>query len=172
VLCDEATSLFLPVSGHRATNRKRFVMTATSGSGRLPPEIIHLRVLHDGAKPIHDTGEPYRFGLERKTGDVQAGTPAAKGGLQFDIVLRVKDGADAERPDFFGEFVKGPPGARCLHLGWKPDRPGWINRVKVPLSGITWDQVRAAQASNRRLIADASGRRPHEPRPLSWGTEP
>jgi hypothetical protein len=64
--------------------------------------------------------------------------------------------------------VSGTPDARFLQLGWKPDRPGWINRAKVPLSSITWAQVREAQASGRPLVADATGRLPHQPRPLEW----
>ena len=135
-------------------------------------DLVSLRVLHDGTKPIHDTGEPYRFGLQRGPDDVQEGRALAGGRLAFDVILRVKSDPDAERPVFLGEFTQGPPDARCLNLGWKPDRPGWINRVKVPLSRITWAQVRAAQASGRPLIADATGRQPHHPRPLTWTLEP
>ncbi|HEY3890042.1 MAG TPA: DUF5990 family protein [Caulobacteraceae bacterium] len=131
-------------------------------------DTVGLRVLHDGAKPIHDTGESYRFGLQRGPDDVQEGAALADGRLAFDIALRVKPGSDLDRPVFLGDFTFGPSHARFLHLGWKPDRPGWINRVKVPLSGINWAQVRAAQASGGRLTADATGRQPHRPRPLTW----
>jgi hypothetical protein len=131
-------------------------------------DTVNLRLLHDGAGPIHDTGEPYRLGLQRGKDDVQEGVLLAGGGLAFDIVLRVKPGADPERPVFLGEFAHGPADARFLHLGWKPDRPGWINRAKAPLSGITWAQIREAQACGRPLIADATGRQPHQPRPLIW----
>jgi hypothetical protein len=158
-------------------------MTAISGSGASatalsdtvqPPrakaavDFVDVRVLHDGAKPIHDTGESYRFGLQRGADDVQGGRALADGRLAFDVALRVKPGPDPERPVFLGEFTHGPPEARSLNLGWKPDRPGWINRVKVPLAGITWAQVREAQASGLRLTADATGRQPHQPRPLAW----
>jgi hypothetical protein len=131
-------------------------------------DTVTLRVLHDGAKPIHDTGEPYRLGLQRGSDDVLEGARLADGRLVFDIMLRVKPGPDPERPVFLGEFAQGTADARFLHLGWKPDRPGWINRAKVPLSGITWAQVREAQASGRPLVADATGRQPHQPRPLTW----
>jgi hypothetical protein len=129
---------------------------------------VKLRVLHDGAGPIHATGEPYRLGLQRGSDDVQEGATLADGRLVFDIEMRVKPGSDPERPVFLGEFVQGPADARFLHLGWKPDRPGWINRAKVPLSGITWAQVREAQSAGRPLVADATGRQPHQPRPLTW----
>ena len=132
------------------------------------PDTVALRVLHDGAGPIHDTGEPYRFGLQRGRDDVIEGSRLTDGRLAFDISLRVKSGPDPERPVFLGEFAHGTPDARFLHLGWKPDRPGWINRAKVPLAAITWAQVREAQTSGRPLVADATGRQPHQPRPLTW----
>ncbi len=134
-------------------------------------DVVNVRVIHDGAKPVHDTGEPYRFGLQRGRDDVQEGSVLDDGRLAFDIVLRVKPGADSARPVFFGEFTHGPPDARCLQLGWKPNRPGWINRVKAPLASLTWAQVREAQNSGRRLTADATGRQPHQPRPLAWTLE-
>ena len=133
-----------------------------------PADTVNVRVLHDGAKPIHDTGEAYRLGLQRGRDDVQEGQVLADGRLAFDIALRVKPGPDPERPVFLGEFAQGTADARFLHLGWKPDRPGWINRAKVPLSGISWAQVREAQTSGRPLVADATGRQPHQPRPLTW----
>jgi hypothetical protein len=129
---------------------------------------VILRVLHDGAKPVHDTGEPYRLGLQRGSDDVQEGALLDDGRLIFEVELRVKPGPDPERPVFLGEFAHGTADARFLHLGWKPDRPGWINRAKVPLSGISWAQVREAQACGRPLVADATGRQPHQPRPLIW----
>ncbi len=131
-------------------------------------DTVTLRVLHDGAKPIHDTGEPYCFGIQRGRDDVLQGDRLADGRLAFDIVMRVKPGPDPERPIFLGEFAQGPAAARFLALGWKPDRPGWINRAKAPLAGITWAQVREAQAAGRPLVADATGRQPHQPRPLTW----
>jgi hypothetical protein len=129
---------------------------------------VRLRVLHDGAKPVHDTGEPYRLGLQRGRDDVQEGALLDDGRLAFEVEVRVKSGSDPERPVFLGEFAQGTADARFLHLGWKPDRPGWINRAKVPLSGISWAQVREAQAADRPLVADATGRQPHQPRPLIW----
>jgi hypothetical protein len=143
-------------------------MTAASGSATSPRDVVSLRVIHDGAKPIHDTGEPYRFGLQCGRDSVQQGSRLGDGRLAFDVTLRVKPGVDPERPVFLGEFTHGPPDARCLNLGWKPDRPGWINRVKVPLATLTWAQVRAAQECGRPLVADATGRQPHQPRPLDW----
>jgi hypothetical protein len=131
-------------------------------------DTLTLRVLHDGAKPIHDTGEPYRFGLQRGPDDVMEGARLSDGRLAFDITLRVKPGPDPERPNLLGEFAHGTADARFLHLGWKPDRPGWINRAKVPLAAITWAQVREAQAAGRPLVADATGRQPHQPLPLVW----
>jgi hypothetical protein len=109
-------------------------MTATSGPAA---DAVRVRLLHDGAKPIHDTGETYRFGLQHGADDVLAGAPLADGGLAFDIVLGLRPGADPERPVFLGPFAHGPAQGRFLRLGWKPDRPGWINRIKAPLTAIT-----------------------------------
>ena len=130
---------------------------------------VSFRLIHDSAPPVHDTGERYVFGLQDTKGVIHAATPHPGDGVAFDFELRVKRGPDAARPVFLGPFASGPADDRFVYLSWKAaDRPGFINRVKARLSAITWDRIREAQASGRRLTRDASGLRPHDARPGVW----
>ena len=137
-------------------------------SGDLVGE-VRLRLLHDGAPPIHDAGEPFVFGLQLGRDDIQPGTTLGGGGVAFDFTLRVKPGADPDRPVFLGPAAQGPAGERFVYLSWKAAlRPGFINRIKAQLGGVTADQVRRAQESGGAITADISGRRPHDTRPVTW----
>ena len=58
----------------------------------------------------------------------------------------VKKGKDA-LPDFAGPFVQGPSGERFVYLdigtcAGQTNTP-WSRRLKIPLSGITWDLIEA-----------------------------
>jgi uncharacterized protein DUF5990 len=66
--------------------------------------------------------------------------------LEFDFTVRVKRGKDV-LADFAGPFVQGPSGERFVYLdigtyAGQTNTP-WSRRLKIPLSGITWDLVRA-----------------------------
>ena len=128
---------------------------------------VRLRLPHDNAPPIHDTGEPYLLGLQTAKGEIVPGRALADGRVAFDFELQVKAGAD--RPVFLGPFAAGTVTDRFVYLSWKAaERPGYINRVKARLSSITWDQVREAQSQERILVADMTGRGPHDASPVAW----
>src|SRR5262245_3957170 len=63
--------------------------------------------------------------------------------LRFEFTVGVKSGRKGQVPMFLGPFVQGPPGERFVYLdigtyaGQK--NTCWSRRLKVPLSGITWD---------------------------------
>ncbi len=129
---------------------------------------VRVRLLHDNAPPVHDTGEPYLFGLQDKDQNIIAGTPRPGGGVVFDLELAVKD--EAGKPNFTGPFAAGPKDDRFVYLSWKAaQRPGYINRIKAKLSPVTWDQVKMAQATGKALVVDMTGRRPHDISPVMWG---
>ena len=55
-------------------------------------------------------------------------------------------------------------------LAWRAVPTGeWINRAKLRLAPITWADVRAAQAADRPLTADVTGRGPGDTKkPIVW----
>jgi hypothetical protein len=66
--------------------------------------------------------------------------------LEFDFTVAAKTGKDV-LPDFAGPFVQGPSGERFVYLdigtyAGQTNTP-WSRRLKIPLSGITWDMVNA-----------------------------
>ena len=81
----------------------------------------------------------------------------------FDIEVTV-DGRLADgRPRLLGPAVQGPPKARFVYLAVGTyagqTASSWGGRIKVPLSGLSWDQMEA-QAPGQRLVARVPGRSP------------
>ena len=130
---------------------------------------VRLRLVHDNAPPIHDTGEPYLFGLQTTKAEILPGVLLPDGGVVFDFELKVKSDPNSDRPVFSGSCVSGSAEDRFVYLSWKAaNRAGFINRVKARLRTIAWDQVVEARQAQSRLVADLSGRKPHDTRPLDW----
>ncbi|HEY9216853.1 MAG TPA: DUF5990 family protein [Phenylobacterium sp.] len=134
-------------------------------NGEVADEVA-FRLVHDDAPPVHDTGEPYVFGLQSAKGEIVGGEPH-EGGLAFNFTMRVKAGPDG--PVFVGPAASGPADGRFVYLSWKAaERGGYINRIKAKLVGVTWEMVKQAQASGRPIVADLTGWQPHERRPTRW----
>jgi len=102
-----------------------------------------------------------RLVLERPTADVDFGLQCGHGNgyevtqtqrsdgrdLQFEFNVGIKVGKDGA-PDFRGPFVQGAAGERFFYINigtyaGQQNTP-WSRRLKVPLSGITWDAVNSA----------------------------
>jgi hypothetical protein len=102
-----------------------------------------------------------RLVLERPTAGVDFGLQCGQGSsyevtqtqrsdghdLQFEFNVTVKPGKDGT-PDFRGPFVQGAAGERFFYIdigtyAGQRNTP-WSRRLKVPLSGITWDAVNSA----------------------------
>jgi hypothetical protein len=71
--------------------------------------------------------------------------------LQFEFSVRVQEGKDGQ-PNFLGPFSQGPTHARFVYLdigrcAGQTNTP-WTRRLKVPLSGITWDLIEQASKSS------------------------
>jgi len=136
---------------------------------------IHLRLIHDGAQPGALLTEPLRFGLQDTDGEVRPGVPRSDGALRFDFALEIKGEPENGQPVFKGAFAHGPPASRFVYLSWKRlgthEHPwGW--RIKMPLSGIGWREIREALDSGACLVADVRGRRPHASQPIEWKVAP
>lgn len=115
---------------------------------------IRLRIIYDGAVPSSWDGGPKDFGLQDKSGELHLGKTDAKGNLTFDLSLTVKPEA-TESPVFLGAFAHGPPKGRFLYLSWRrASGAGFAQRLKLPLGGIGWADVRASVKTGKPITAD------------------
>jgi hypothetical protein len=121
---------------------------------------VRLRLIRsDDAPTTNPEGDAFAFGLQDVQGELTAGRRLPDGRLAWDFTLRVREGGP--EPAFLGRFASGPAGDRFVYLAWRSIPRGvWINRVKARLCDIGWDQIRAAQATGRPLVADLTGRPP------------
>jgi len=76
--------------------------------------------------------------------------------LEFEFTVTAKIGKD-HLPNFTGPFVQGPAGERFVYINigtyaGQTNTP-WSRRLKIPLSGITWDMLR----SGKVLVAHIPG---------------
>lgn len=99
------------------------------------------------------------FGLQLGTGhDYQTvQTQRSKGkDLSFDCTVTVKDNRGDGLPNFLGPLTQGPPSGRFLYIdvGRLAGQAGgvWERRIKVPLSGITWDMIRQVSADPKLAL--------------------
>lgn len=109
-------------------------------------------------------------GMQDKAQAVHAGQKQKDGSMFFECDLDAGIDDSTERLTFRGPFVHGTPEARFLYLSWKrkdASSSPWYWRVKVPLSGITWEDVSSVKPSEV-LEADITNRRPHATAPIAW----
>ena len=109
---------------------------------------IRMQVVYDGKGPVHWDGGAGAFGLQDKSGALHPGTPGAAGAVVFDFTLAVKSPGSAV---LLGDFAHGTPAERFLYLGWRNTAGNFAQRLKLPLTTITADQVRQAVADGRLL---------------------
>jgi hypothetical protein len=134
---------------------------------------VHVRLIHDGVQPGRPLKEPLRFGLQDSKGEISPGSVQSGEVQTFDIVVEVKEN-DGGQPVFTGAFAHGPAAGRFLYLSWKREgvhEHPWGWRIKIPLAGIDWGKIRAAEKSGKRLAADVIGRGPHTSEPVIWRVE-
>jgi hypothetical protein len=118
-------------------------------------------------RSLPDLPEAVAIGLQDKQQAVHAGKAGPDGAWRFQCSVAVKGSDAADPPAFSGPFVHGTPGARFLYLSWKRADGGaapWVQRVKIPLSGISWELVQSGQV----LEADITGRKPHASETIAW----
>ncbi len=135
---------------------------------------IRLRLIHDGTEPGTPLGERLRFGVQDTKGEVEPGSSEPGAIAHLDLTLSVDGSEESGPPVFRGACAHGPPAKRFVYLSWK--RAGthaapWGWRIKIPLSGIGWDDIHAAQAPGARLVADVMGRKPHSSETVAWVIE-
>jgi hypothetical protein len=76
--------------------------------------------------------------------------------LKFEFKVAVRAGKD-HAPDFAGPFVQGPVDDRFFYINIGAyagqTNTAWSRRLKVPLTGITWDVIRSQEV----LVAGIPG---------------
>ena len=107
------------------------------------------------------------FGIQKGRGSafetVSAQQATDGGDLTFDFALTVKDTRADGQPDFGGPIAQGPAGGRFVYVGvgtfaGQTGSP-WSRRIKVPLEGIPWTQIRKVlKTPGLRLCARVRGR--------------
>lgn len=135
---------------------------------------INLRLIHDGVQPGTPLDEPLRFGLPDSNGEVHPGIAQPGDARRFDLTVEVRGNGEAGAPIFAGAFAHGPPAGRFLYLSWKRDREhehpwGW--RLKIPLPGIGWAEILAAEQPGKSLAAKVIGSLPHTSEKINWSIE-
>lgn len=101
---------------------------------------LQLQILCLHTPPDAWRGEPaHRFGLQDKRGIIDDGIPQGDGTRLF--TCEVTPRLNGDDVDFSGDFVQGAKGSRFLYLSWAYDAGGWVRRIKIPLAGITSEQI-------------------------------
>jgi hypothetical protein len=125
---------------------------------------IRLRLTYDGKGPVHWNGGPALFGVQDKTGALDAGKPGPGGTRVFDLVL-------------VGDIAHGSPAERFLYLSWRNLEGNYAQRLKLPLDAIASRDARTALERQSPLTATLVDRQPRATstganiggsRPISW----
>jgi hypothetical protein len=135
---------------------------------------VHLRLIHNGMQPGTPLDETLRFGLQDAKGEVHPGLTQPGEARNFDLILEVSEGKDANKPVFRSTFAHGPPAGRFIYPSWKREgehEHPWGWRIKIPLSGIGWGEILAAEKPGKCLVANVIGRRPHSSEAIHWRVE-
>ena len=88
--------------------------------------------------------------LQRGRGGLVEPTRSTSAEVTFDFTVRVGPNQPNGQPTFLGDFTQGAPASRFVYVNagqqaGQMDTP-WSRRAKIPLSGISHDQVKAALA--------------------------
>jgi len=109
--------------------------------------------------PEYDDDQIY-FGLQDKSNDLKPGNVREDGALEFACELKAAHGEGTDMPNFTGSFTHGTPKERFLYLSYGTQAGGvwnWLKRIKIPLKGITWEQVEAVANNDHVLEASVDG---------------
>lgn len=116
---------------------------------------ITLHILLE--KPPVDVDFGIQKGAGQKYETIQT-QRSDSGDMRFDFAIQLKSGLQgADEPRFAGPFVQGKPGSQFIYIDvgeFAGQAGGWSRRIKIPLSGITWDTI--AQLKNNPLAGLAT----------------
>ncbi|MFN0146174.1 MAG: DUF5990 family protein [Dehalococcoidia bacterium] len=108
------------------------------------------------------------FGMQTNSGDLVTGSQSADGTYSFKVGAVAKLHRTSGQLRFIGPSIHGPSGEEFLYLNWgKPDG-SWARRIKMPLLSLSWERLEDADGRSRVFEFDATGRLPHDRRPVVW----
>jgi len=99
------------------------------------------------------------FGLQKGRGSdyetIQKQRSKAKD-LYFEFTVGVKAGRKDATPALVGSLVQGPPSERFIYIdigtcAGQTDSC-WSRRLKIPLTGITWDMIDRLSANSESVL--------------------
>lgn len=77
--------------------------------------------------------------------------------LQFQFGIRIKGNIGGSRPTLVGSIAQGPASGRFVYLDIGTyagqTETCWSRRLKIPLSGITWDMIDGLAGDSRTVLA-------------------
>ena len=119
----------------------------------MEPEIT-LRIVLETPPPGVD------FGIQKGRGslfEVLQKQRSKGADLSFEFSVGVRNADGSGTPDFSGPIVQGPRGGRFVYvdigtMAGQLDTP-WSRRLKVPLTGITADQIRRATSGAGGILS-------------------
>ena len=118
---------------------------------------LTLRIILEAPPPGVDFGLQEGHGNDYKTVQTQRSKTSD---LTFTFTVRAKQNVAGE-PNFLGPFSQGPTHGRFVYIdiGTYAGQIGtpWSRRLKIPLTGITWEIVKKASASGRVLETRVPG---------------
>lgn len=100
------------------------------------------------------------YGLQKGSGKhyeaIQVQTSLAAD-LVFNFAINVKGDKEKDSlPNLVGDFVQGPKGGRFVYIdiGLLAGQVNtcWERRLKVPLSGISWDMIQKIKTDKKLLL--------------------
>jgi Family of unknown function (DUF5990) len=118
---------------------------------------LTLRIVLEKPPAGVDFGVQKGHGNEYETVQTQR---AKNRDLLFEFVVQVKEGKDAQ-PNFLGPFAQGPANGRFVYLdigtyAGQSDT-SWSRRLKIPLTGISWQMIEKAVRSSTVIEARVPG---------------
>ena len=118
--------------------------------------------------------EGAEFGMADKSGVVLPPRETPSGRMEFWIGVVARRDRNTEKVTFLGPYAHGPSGAEFLYLNWRKEGiPGeWLWRRKLPFVALSWAEMIEANAAEECFWTDATGRKGHDPRPITWVRRP
>jgi hypothetical protein len=99
------------------------------------------------------------FGLQKGAGTQYETVQIQRSGsqdLRFELTVEIQgDRQKDDQPRFRSPFVQGKPGSRFIYIDigeFAGQVGGWSRRLKIPLTGITWDVIDEFTPDGARVL--------------------
>ena len=116
---------------------------------------LRLRIILESPPTGVDFGLQQGKGSDWKTVQTQR---SSGDDLTFEGTVTIKNDPSEGPPNLLGPLTQGPKGGRFLYIGVGKlagqDDSQWVQRIKVPLAGISWDLIERASA-NHPVVLEA-----------------